>query len=149
MSMARLSCRVAGGEVCSPLRQAIEMPPQGRLSPSGNARELLPGAPAQDRQPRRIDAATARPELLEEHARGRRGERPAEVKSLRRLTAELAQALELLLGLDALGDGVQPETAGDPDDGAHDRRIVRVGCHVANEGAVDLQSIDRQMLQIA
>src|SRR3954452_18027154 len=49
--------------------------------------------------------------------------------------------------LDALGDGAQPEPPAEVDDALHDRRVRRVGEQVADERAVDLELVDRQVLE--
>src|SRR5207245_1223794 len=65
------------------------------------------------------------------------------------LTIQLSQALELLRRLDPLGDELQSQALRDTDDGADNGRIVGVDRHVADEGAIDLECIDGQMLQVA
>ena len=63
--------------------------------------------------------------------------------------AEGREAQERLLVLDALGHGPQAEAAAEVDDGLHDRRVGIVAHEVADERAVDLQLVDRQVLEDA
>ena len=63
------------------------------------------------------------------------------------MAAELAQALELDLALDALGDDLQAERAGDLDDGGDDRRVLVLGADAVDERAVDLDDVEREALQ--
>ena len=65
-------------------------------------------------------------------------QRAGEEVALHRVAAELAQALELDLALDALGDDLQAERAGDLDDGGDDRRVLVLGADAGDERAVDL-----------
>ena len=52
------------------------------------------------------------------------------------------------LVLDAFGNHFEAEAAGHADDGLDDHRIAGIGLDVADEGAVDLQLIERQPAQI-
>jgi len=53
----------------------------------------------------------------------------------------VAEELELLARLDALGDDVELERPGEGDDRLGDRRVVRGGRDLADEGAVDLERV--------
>src|SRR5580658_2995063 len=75
------------------------------------------------------------------------GYRAAEVIALYLIAGVLAQDLHLLGGLDALRDHLQAQIAPQGDDGANDRRIIRVAGDVLDERAVDLQTIHREALQ--
>src|SRR4051812_44411118 len=64
--------------------------------------------------------------------------RPADVKALRARAAQVAQAVEALGRLDALGDHLEPEAACQVRGRAHDRGVRVVVREVADEHAVDL-----------
>ena len=53
----------------------------------------------------------------------------------------------LRAGLDALGDDVHVQAAAQRRDGLHDRGALRVARHAAQERAVHLQHVDRQLPQ--
>src|SRR4051812_30998800 len=67
--------------------------------------------------------------------------RSREEIALRGVAAELAQALELDLALDALGDDLQTERPGDVDDGGDDRGVLVLGSDAVHERAVDLDDV--------
>src|SRR3984885_10700738 len=71
----------------------------------------------------------------------------AEQTSLGVVAGGLAQEFELLARLDSLGDDLEIEALAHVDDGADDGRVVRVHGDVANEGLIDFQSADRELLQ--
>ena len=73
----------------------------------------------------------------------------AEQVPLRVVAAVLAQELELRFGLDAFGDDLEPQAVRHLDDGVDDRGIVAIDGHVAHERLVDLQRVDRELLQRA
>jgi hypothetical protein len=52
------------------------------------------------------------------------------------------------LGLDAFGDKLQIERVCERDDRPHDREIARIGTQFTDEPLVDLESVDRQRLQV-
>ena len=66
------------------------------------------------------------------------GQRAREVVALAGLAVELAELLDGLVRLDALGDDVDREVPGEAQDGLHDRAVVRVGGHALHEPQVDL-----------
>src|SRR3954451_12717312 len=75
--------------------------------------------------------------------------RASEVPALAEVRAHRPQLVGLLLGLDALGDDVHPERAGEHDHRADDRRVLAVAADVRDEGAVDLQQVDlRHLAQV-
>ena len=76
--------------------------------------------------------------------------RPAEDIALDERAAEVADQLQLVLGLDALGGGLHLEVGREGDDGADERGVAafRVG-GAADEGLVDLDLVERRPLQIA
>src|SRR6267154_1557020 len=69
--------------------------------------------------------------------------------TLHRVAALLGEEAELLLGLDALGDDRHFQAVAEVDDGANDRRRLRAAAEVHDEGAVDLDLVERERLQIA
>src|SRR4051794_38747362 len=75
--------------------------------------------------------------------------RAAEVPALAVVGAHGPQLVRLLLGLDALGNDLHAERAGEHDNGAHDRGILAVAAYLADEGAVDLQQVHlRHLAQV-
>ena len=77
---------------------------------------------------------------------------PAEDIALDHADPELADQLQIVMGLDALGAGIHAERFGKGDDGADDRRVAvgRAGRRrAANEALVDLDLVERRLLQIA
>src|SRR6266508_5353464 len=62
----------------------------------------------------------------------------AEEIALHRVAALVRQEAELFLGLPALGDDRHFEAVAEIDDGANDRRRLRVAPEIHDEGAVDL-----------
>src|SRR5207249_5843343 len=77
-----------------------------------------------------------------------RRRRAGEEKPLRVGAAELAQLLELLPALDALGHYLDVEVLRHGDDGAHDREVREVRHQVAHEAAVDLERIHAPALEV-
>src|SRR3569623_668933 len=74
---------------------------------------------------------------------------PADEETLYLIAARLAQEGELFGCLHALRHHVEAQAPGHGDDGGDDGRVVLIGLHVADEGAVDLESLDREALEIA
>ena len=92
-------------------------------------------------------AGTASADRAAQHDVGHLGRRrPAEQVPLPLIAAEAAQLGELLRRLDALGDDLQPERAGEADDGADDGGVPAVRGQAGDERAVDLQHVDREAL---
>src|SRR4051794_36239181 len=89
----------------------------------------------------------ARRVLLEQRRHRVGGRRATEVVALRQRAAGVAEELVLRRGLDTLGDGGHPEAAGEREDGADDRRGLRVLGGGGQEGAVDLEDVDGQLAQ--
>src|SRR3982751_3402340 len=83
--------------------------------------------------------------LLEERfPRARR----RQVEPLSQQDADLCQLARDLLGLDVLGDGLQPQARADAMDGFH-QRVVQVAFGDAfHEEAVHLDAIDRKVLEV-
>src|SRR3954468_17604668 len=81
-------------------------------------------------------------ELLQRHRAG-------EEVSLRALAAELAQEVRLLRVLHAFGDHVDAQALAEQEDALDDLDLPLVADHGADEGAVDLQRVDGQLVQVA
>jgi hypothetical protein len=64
------------------------------------------------------------------------------------VAAEVAQAAQLPLRLDALGDDPQRQAVAEVDDRLHDDLVVRAVLEVLHERLVDLQPLDRQALDV-
>src|SRR5436305_147217 len=79
----------------------------------------------------------------------RRVLRHREVVALRERATEIAQAVELTLGLDALRDGAQLQRLREPNDRSRQSGVLRAPVDSRHEGAVDLQDVDREALEIA
>src|SRR5690242_16474261 len=77
---------------------------------------------------------------------GRRRDREAIPLDL--VAAVRREQLELLLRLNAFGHHFEPEAVSEADDRERDHRVFGVGRDVADEGIVDLESVDRKALQI-
>ena len=67
---------------------------------------------------------------------------------LRPVGAHLLQRTQLALLFDAFDDDAEPEVVPEVDDRTHDREVLMVGEHVADEGLVDLDLVDRKLLQL-
>src|SRR5690348_3253895 len=59
-----------------------------------------------------------------------------------------AQDRGLTGGLDTFGDGMEPEALGKPQQMAEEHLVVGAAAEIADEGAVDLDGVDRQGLQM-
>ena len=66
------------------------------------------------------------------------GNGPGEEVALGLVAAELSQAVELVVRLDAFGDGSQAEVGGQVDDGRDDPLVLVVGPEALHERLVDL-----------
>jgi len=69
-------------------------------------------------------------------------------ESLEAVTPARRQEIELRLRPDALGDDLEAQPAREPDDRLGDRRIARVRLEIGDERDVDLQRVDREVLQM-
>ena len=78
-----------------------------------------------------------------------RVDRRAEVVALRQATAFGVEHRELLGALDALGDRVEAEAAAEAEERAQDRLRARIVLQRADEGAVELDLVEREAAQIA
>src|SRR5262245_32363275 len=74
--------------------------------------------------------------------------RSAEEIALPLVAAEVTQLLELLGRLDALGHRLEPQRAAQTDDGADDGGVPAVLRQTGHEGAVHLQHVDGEPLQV-
>ena len=72
----------------------------------------------------------------------------AHEKSLERVAPAPREEVELRACPHTLGNDVQPEAAGEPDDRLGDRRIAGIGLEVGDERDVDLQRVDRKVLEV-
>src|SRR3984957_19715407 len=72
----------------------------------------------------------------------------AEEIALHRIAAHFREEPELLLGLHALCDDRHFETMAKADYGAHDRGRLRIASEIDDKGAVDLDLVERERLQI-
>src|ERR1700687_1252041 len=86
---------------------------------------------------------------LEEPCNVRQRKRPGEQVTLRPRAAQAAQRRDLLLGLDALGDDLDAEPLAEHEDGLDDLDLAVVGGHRLYERAIDLERVDRQLVQVA
>ncbi len=68
--------------------------------------------------------------------------------ALRDIAPQVDEPIELLLRLDALGDGHQAQAVGQSDDGAHDRVGVGAGPEAGDEAPIDLDAVDREALEV-
>src|SRR4051812_13607749 len=76
------------------------------------------------------------------------GHRLGEQEALALVAAFELGGVELLLGLDALDDGGDAKAAGEPDHRADDSLAILAHQHLADEGAVDLDLVEREIAQI-
>src|SRR4051794_32246395 len=65
----------------------------------------------------------------------------AEEIALHRVAALVREEAELLLGLDAFGNDRHFQAVAEIDDGANDRRRLRIAPEIHHEGAVDLDLV--------
>ena len=87
-------------------------------------------------------------ELAEQHLGGaRQRSRPAERVALRHGAAVVEQPGGLVEVLDALGDDLQPHAAAELEQPLDEGGGGRLGDDVGDEGAVDLDGVDRQPVQ--
>ena len=70
-------------------------------------------------------------------------------ESLALLTAEAAQQGVLPRGFNAFGDNAEPQGPREGDNAANDGLVLPVGTRTADERAVDLQNVDREVLEVA
>src|SRR6476661_934187 len=68
--------------------------------------------------------------------------------ALAELAAQLLEERELLAGLDAFGDHLLGERLPELEDRLHDLVPLAVALHVLDEGAVDLERVDRQAREV-
>ena len=76
-------------------------------------------------------------------------EGPGEVVALAELAAELAEGGQLLGCLDAFGDRLQTERLGEGEDAPGQGGVLGAPGHAGDKGAVDLENVDREALQVA
>lgn len=76
-------------------------------------------------------------------------QRTCQVIALSRLATEAGEAVQSGLVLDTLGRHCTAKAAGELDSRPHDRLVAFVADHLFDEGTVDLQLVERQVLQPA
>jgi hypothetical protein len=76
------------------------------------------------------------------------GDRPADLVSLHEVAAHVGKFTSGNAVLDALRDDGHSKVVPQVDGGAHDDGAIGVVRHAHDEGAVDLQLIDRQCLEV-
>src|SRR5256885_298105 len=81
-------------------------------------------------------------------ARRRRRPRASSIRISSAASSVRGEELQLLLRLDAFGDDLEPELAAHRDDGRADRGVIRVPPEIRHERAVDLERLDREMLEV-
>ena len=74
--------------------------------------------------------------------------RSCEEEALGKVTVMIAQKCRLRLGLDSLGRHIKAKGARQPEQGRHDRCILGIGFQIADEGAIDLDLGDRELLEM-
>ena len=75
--------------------------------------------------------------------------RAPEQEALGRDAPLQTQEVRLLAGLDALSDDFEIQCPRQPDDCRGNRDSVRIARHIHDEGAVDLEGRDREVLEVA
>src|SRR6187200_2351262 len=68
--------------------------------------------------------------------------------ALTEAAAERLECAQLLGCLDALGDALDAERVREVDDAAHDRGVVGVDAETGDEGAVHLEQVDGEALEV-
>src|SRR6266540_1228178 len=134
---------------------------RSNLSKSADARRLAASdRPQQDvwepeKLPRRDEGAprTSRSRgssrlPLEKRPEVRRGQRSAEEIPLRLVATLIAEERELLRGRHPLRHDAQPEPVSHRDDGSGDRAMIGIPRELLNEGAIELDPIDRKTSEI-
>ena len=103
---------------------------------------------AQQRIPGRRDPRIERAPLAEQAGDLLRCERAREEVALGVVAAEAAQLRELRLVLDPLGDRVEREGPGHADHRLDDRRALLLDAEAVDEGAVDLQRVEGEAVEV-
>src|SRR5690606_26076887 len=68
--------------------------------------------------------------------------------ALAQVALDAAQPVQLVLGLDPLGDGLEAEGVGERQDGGHDGGVVGARPEAVDEGPVDLEHVDGEPPQV-
>ena len=76
------------------------------------------------------------------------GQGTGEVVALHHLAAHLLQRDQLLAVFHAFRGRGEAEGGAERDDAAHHHQLLRVDLHLLDEGAVDLQAVQRQLRQV-
>src|SRR5512140_1282965 len=77
-----------------------------------------------------------------------RRQRLADPIALEAMAAAHVEEVELRARADTFGDDLEAEAAREADDRLGDRRVAGIGFEVGDERDVDLQRVDREMLQV-
>src|SRR4051812_1017076 len=77
-----------------------------------------------------------------------RRRRASVIIALALVAAERLQQGMLVRSLDPLGNDGLAEAAAEPGDGVDDRRVAGIVLEPANEAAVDLHDVDRELLEV-
>ena len=64
------------------------------------------------------------------------------------IATELGQEIALADRLDAFGDQLQAELVAEGNGRGTDRRVVGIAFQILDEGTIEFQALDRQMLEI-
>ena len=91
----------------------------------------------------------ARLDCVEKHRHPVRRHRLADEVTLHGVASLFSEETELLLGFHAFGDDRHFKTVTEANDRAHDRRRLRIASKIHDKGAVDLDLVERERLQIA
>src|SRR5262245_17747168 len=86
---------------------------------------------------------------LEQGGERRRLHRPREQVALAELAAEGSQRAQLVGPLDSLGDDLETQRLAELDDHANEDRPLAVGAEAVHEGAIDLEHVDGEAVQVA
>ncbi len=81
--------------------------------------------------------------------RGLVAQRAGKIISLAKLAAEFPKLGELAGRLHAFGDHVETEALGEGDDRPHDLRVLAAGADPGDEGAVDLERVEGELMEVA
>jgi hypothetical protein len=65
------------------------------------------------------------------------------------MAASIEKELQLFLGLDTLGNDLQPETVPHGQDSAHEAGSFLVGAEIPDEDTIDLEDTERKASEVA
>ncbi|MCY1409390.1 hypothetical protein D9M71_247390 [compost metagenome] len=87
--------------------------------------------------------------FLQQPGKGGGGRWPGEEVALAEVAVQGLEYRQVTFGLDALGDGLDAQVAGQAEDGLHYLQAFRALVELGHEGAVDLQHIQVEAVQVA